>query len=239
MTKKTIFVFLIFFLSIAGCNKTINKTINEALGSFGGRSDTTQDEGFDDDWKAVKLDKETTYFNDYLGFSYTVPKGWWLYAVNRDNFGESMGDITDDVSMDLYYKKFEDYSFSSASFIAFGNLETSEKENHLGFDLDARSLDGIHDVSGFMKYFEAFMLETKYDVEYRLADSQRITLKGKPFELRDYLVTQDDFRDYNILTLSCPVNEGYFLNIKIDYWSDNARAKNTIIESVTKAVEFY
>ena len=222
---------LVCITAFAGCKKAVNDVMN----IFSGDKNDETEEG----WDAVKLNKDIIYYNDYLGISYIIPKGWWLYAVNEDNFGESKGDIGDAVSMDLINDNYENYIFSSAWLAAFGNLEKSSQDNHLGFDLDVRALDGINDMAGFMKYFEEFMLEPEEEEEYKLTDSQKITIKGKAFELRDYLVTQADNPDFYIMTLSCQVKNGYFFNIKVDYWADNTRAKNAIIESVTKAVDFY
>ena len=223
--KKTIIETMVFLLIC----------ITVFTGCKGGNKDDEAEE----DWDAVKLNKDIIYYNDYFGISYAIPKGWWLYVVNEDNFGESKGDIYDAVSMDFVYENYGNYVSTSAWLAAFGNLEKSSQDNHLGFDLDVRSLDGINDIAGFMKYFEEFMLETVDGEEYKLTDSQQITIKGKPFELRDYSVTQEDYREYHILTLSSPVNNGYFFNIKVDYWADNAKAKNAILESVTRAVEFF
>ena len=232
--KKIVLILPISIFFLAGCSKTAND-----IPVFFGDGKTAESTALNDEWKAVKIKKETRYYNDYLGFSYAIPKGWWLYNVNEENFGKSRGDITDDISMDLYFNKYGDYSFLSVWFLAFGNLEKTDLDNHLGFDLDARSLDGVYDMAGFMKYFEAYMLESDDDVVYRLIDSRQISIKGKPFELREYTVTQSDYRDYNIVTLSCRVKEDYFLNIKIDYWADNTKAENAIIECVTKAIEFF
>ena len=232
--KKAVLIFLIFIVFPAGCNKTVN----EVMESFGVNK-SAEDDDFNSEWKAIKLDNETRYYNDFFGFSYAIPKGWWLYAVNEENIGESRGDISDDISMDFYYGNYKDYTCSIAWLMAFGNLEKSDQDNHLGYDLDTRFIDGISNMQDFMKYFEMYMLEAEDGEEYRITDSQQITIKGKPFELRDYLVTQSDYREYNIITLSCQVKESYFLNVTVDYWSDNIKAKNAIIESVSKAVEFY
>ena len=228
--RKTTFIFLMLVLFFTGCNKTIN----EVLESFGVNKPAE-----DDEWNTVKLDREIRYYNDFLGFSYAIPKGWWLYAVNEETFSESKGDITDSVSMDIYFGKYRDYSYSGIWLITFGNLENPDLDNHLGFDLDARSLEGINDMQGYIKYFEMYMLEDEDDKEYRLTDSRQITINGKLFELRDYLVTEKDYKEYYIVTLSCQVKEDYFLNIKVDYWPENTKAQNAIIESVTKAIEFY
>jgi len=225
--KKIIMFTLICVMAFAGCNKTINQVIESFRGGQEGNS-----------WNAVKLDKETAYYNDYLGISYTIPRGWWFYDVSDDNFSEIRGDITDVISMDVAYGDYENYTYSSLRLIRFGNLEKSTHDNHLGFSLDAWSIEEENDMAGFMKYFETYMLEPTEDADYSLLESQQITIKGKPFELRDYLVSRaaDDFC---VITLTCEVKNGFFLNITVDYWPYNTKAKQAIIDSVTRAVGFY
>ena len=141
--------------------------------------------------------------------------------------------------MDILNLKFNEYNFSIAWLMAFGNLEISAMENHMGFDIDVRSLEGTNNLSGFMKYFEAYMTKVDYDEEYTILDSRQIAIKGKSFELREFLVTQYEYRDYHILSLCCQVNDNYFLCVKVDFWADNAGAKEVILESVSNGIEFY
>jgi len=131
--------------AIGGCDKTIS----EVFGSFGRNSADDQD--------TVKLNSDRKFYNDYLGISYVVPKGWWLYSVAVDNFSSSKGDIKDNITMDIDFGKFESFNYSNIWLTAFGNLEHSSQDNHLGFSLDARSIEGIHDISGFMNYFETVL----------------------------------------------------------------------------------
>ena len=229
--KKVLFVLLICTACLAGCNKTINDVLGSLRGTF--------DESPGEDWSAVKLNRDAAYYNDFLGISYTVPKGWWLYEASAENLDESKGVITDDILMELIYDNYEGYVSTNAWLMFFGNLEKSSQDNHLGFDLDARSLDGITDIAGFMKYFEIYMLEPTDEETYSLIDSRQAVIKGKPFEIRNYLVTRDKEENFCVMTLSCQVKNGYFLNIKADYWADNTKAKDAIIDSVSKAIEFY
>jgi len=226
---KKFVVMLICLAVLAGCNKTIN----DVLESFGSNNSSG-----DENDGAVKLSKEIAYYNDYLGISYTIPRGWWLYEASGENLGESKGTITDDITMDIDYGKYESYAYSNIWLLSFGNLKESSQDNHLGFYLDAISLEGVNDMAGYMKYYETFMLEPTDDAAYRMTDSRQITIKGKPFELRDYLVSREE-DNFQIMTLSCQVKQGYFFNMAVDYWPDNARAKQTIIDSITKAVEFF
>ena len=190
------------------------------------------------EYGAVRLSRDTRYYNDYLGFSYAIPRNWWVYDINEYNLSISRGEIDDDISMDIALGKYENYLYSNIWLMAFGNVENVAHNNHLGFGFDARLLDGINDIAGFMEYFEIFMLEPTVMEEYSLLDSQQINIAGKTFELREYLVTREDMY-FNVITLSCQVKQGYFLNISVDFWPDNQNARQTIIDSVSRSVEFY
>jgi hypothetical protein len=230
--KKTVILAIVCAVLCAGCNKTVADVL-ESLG-VGGASQTEAEAR-----PALKLDSETRYYNDFLGVSYAVPKNWWLYDVDGDNFGESKGDISDEVSMNVEYNEFKDYSYNYVYLASFGNLENSEQDNHLGFHLEAQSLEGKGGMEEYMRYFEAYMLEPTEDRDYSLRESQQVTINGKSFELREYLITGDEIDDNYIMTLSCEVKRGYVLNIAADYWPENTRAKDAIIESVSKSLELY
>ncbi|MDR2662641.1 MAG: hypothetical protein LBC31_06550 [Treponema sp.] len=231
--KKIVLSLLVcaFALSgLSGCKKALNEALG-ALGIGGG-----EDSGRAAD--AVKLGKEISYYNDFLGVSYTVPNNWWLYEVNEENFSETKGAITDDISMDIMYGEYDKYSYANLWLISFGNLEDDRQDNHLGFDLDVRSIEGTPDMAAYMKYFEAYMLEPEDEVSYRMTDSQQVTINNTVFELRDYLVDRDE-DDYQIMTLSCKIKEGYFLNLLINYWPENTKARQAIISSVGKGLQLY
>ncbi|GHV85543.1 hypothetical protein AGMMS50230_11510 [Spirochaetia bacterium] len=230
---KRLVLVLLCALSLAGCSKTVAEILGDLGGNSGNAGSGTSRED-----NAVKLNKEMRYYNDYLGISYRIPKNWWLYEVNDENFSETKGDITDDVSMDIAYGDFGTYNYSNVWLMTFGNLEKSITDNHLGFDLDARFVKGAENITSFMKYFEEFMLEPTEEEDYSLTNSEQLTINGKAFELRDYLVDRKE-DDYQIITLSCQIKEGYFFNIIVDYWPENKKAKQAIIDSVSKSIEFY
>ena len=215
---------------LTGCSKTVN----DVLETFGSAGST----GVNEEQDAVKLNKETRYYSDFLGVSFAVPKGWWLYEVDENNFSPSKGDTADEISLDMEYGDYEGYTYSLLWLMSFGNLENSGQDNHLGFHLDARALKGINNMAGYMKYFEIYMLEPTEDANYSLLESRQITIKGKPFEFRTYLVSQEE-NDFHYLTFTCEVKEGFFFNISVDYWPKNTKAEQAAIESITKAIEFY
>jgi hypothetical protein len=235
LMKKTILFLLVCVLALTGCQKALN----EALSSMGLDGASSEEEGGGDRAEnAVKVNKETRYYNDFLGFSYAIPKNWWLYEINGENISDSKGDITDDVSMAIGYGDYHGKSYASLWFLSFGNLQSDGSDSHLGFELDARSIKGANTMASYMDYFEEYMLEPTDDADYEMIDSQKITINGTPFELRDYLVDRKD-DDFQVLTLTCGVKEGYFLNLIVDYWPENTKARQSIIDSITKSLEFF
>jgi len=217
--KKTILALLILSAAFSGCKKPQVSTEEHA--------------------DAVRLTDDASYYNDYLGISYTIQKTWWIYDVNKKNVSSSKGGITSEVSMDVGHNNNDGRYHSQLWLLSFANLMTSSYDNHLGFNLDARAIRGVNDISGFMEFFQGFMLEPTEDERYRLIDSRQVDIGGKNFELRDYLVSRRDATDYCVLTLSCGVKNGYFFNVYVDYWPSNKSAKQQIIDSVTKSIGFY
>ena len=224
-------IFIVMFALFIGANFLgCSKLLNEAIASV---NRNISDDSEDSEADAIKLTKETTYYNDFLGVSYTIPKGWWLYDIREDNFSTDKSEIADSASMDLYYD--EDDKTTTAYFISFGNLQDSTKQNHLGFDINAESLKGVSDTGEYMKYYEKYMLEPIEETTYTLEDTDTVTIKGKKFELRAYMVHRDE-ENYYILTLTTPIKNNYFLNILANYWPENENARKEIIDSVTKAL---
>jgi hypothetical protein len=232
--KKSILFILICVLALTGCQKALT----EALSSMGIGGGSDSEEEYDRAANAEKVTKETRYYNDFLGLSYSVPKGWWLYDLNQENLSDSKGDITGDDAMDISYNDYEGKDLSYLWLVSFGNLQADTSDNHLGFDIDARAIEGITTMSAYMDYFEEYMLEPTEDADYTLTDSQQITINGTPFELRDYLVDREE-ADFQVVTYSCQIKEGYFLNISVDYWPEHTKARQVILESITKSLETY
>jgi hypothetical protein len=58
-------IVLFIGLAFSGCSKLINEAVNSA------RAGSSDDEDNDDlEANAIKISKDTTYYNDYLGVSY-------------------------------------------------------------------------------------------------------------------------------------------------------------------------
>ena len=82
------------------------------------------------------------------------------------------------------------------------------------------------------------MLEPTENEDYSLLETEQVNINGKVFELSDYLVSREK-DDFNIITLICEVKNGYYFIAIVDYWPENTKAKENIIESVGKAIGFY
>jgi hypothetical protein len=212
---------------LAGCNKTVNEVMEAVRGGRGGEEAP----------QGARLTEEARYYNDYLGVSFAVPRGFWLYDVNEDNFG-GPGDITGEVSMDFSIDTWDEAVHSHASLVSFGNLEDSRRDSHLGFDLDAQSLEGIGDTASFMEYYEAFMLEPTEEADYELLGSEQFEAGGKTFAVRIYLLDREE-DDYHILTATCAVKNGYFFTVEATYWPENVKGKQAILDTIAKNVAFY
>jgi hypothetical protein len=226
--KRTapILLFLILTLSQGGCTKKIQELVNMIPPASSGEEG---DYGYEK--TAVKVKADTVYHNEYLGFSYTLPRGWWLYDLNGDNFSESRNDTSDPELLDISYTE----GSRSIELISFANLQFSTQDNHLGFDISAESIEGVETVGAYMEAFEEYMLEPTENAEYSLLDSQRLNINGVSYEKRIFKVDREE-ADFNILTLTTPVKQGYCLTIMVSYWPANKNAEQAVIGVLTKAL---
>jgi hypothetical protein len=215
--------------SLSACSQQVRELLSQIQKS------QTQESGGEANGaeaSAVKNARDTTYFNDYLGVSYTLPKGWWLYDVNTDNFSEEEGDTGYPDILDIYYDGEQSY----INLISFANLQHSGKDNHLGFDINAESLEGISSLAEYMEYYEEFMLEPEEDTEYSMLDSGKIDIKGSDYEKRVFLVSPSERREYELITLTRPARENYYLTVVASYWPENKNAQTAVINAVGKGM---
>jgi hypothetical protein len=230
--KKIALLFwcLIVVLSVTGCSKKVQELINQMQQ---GSSESTEENSLEDD--ALKFDKDTTYVNGYLGFSYTVPKGWWLYGINENNFGEDPENTVDPGTMDINFGTDLGRDYQYVKFISIANLQFSDRDNHLGFDISAEALDDVQTIDGYMDYYESYMLQPEEDTSYEMLESSQIEIKGLQYERRIFEVIRES-KNYNILTLTRALRDGYYLTISASYWPDNKNAGQQIIGALTKAL---
>ncbi|MDR2630259.1 MAG: hypothetical protein LBC60_04985 [Spirochaetaceae bacterium] len=226
--KKLVAAAFCFVLvwSVTGCSKQIKDILQEIQSA--GNSESGDENNVEQ--SAVRYEDAVAYHNSFLGFSYTVPKGWWLYNLNTENFGEDQEETADPAGLDIYYGDDGDY----IDLISFANLQFSNMDNHLGFDINAETVNGVRNISGYMEYFEEFMLEPEEDTTYQLLSSRSTDINGAAYEQRIFEVNKADDTKFNVLTLTREVNGGYFLTIMVSYWPNNKNAETTIINAVAK-----
>ncbi|MDR1374533.1 MAG: hypothetical protein LBJ24_06140 [Treponema sp.] len=234
MMKKLLPFFwcLIVVLSAAGCSKQVQELINQMQS---GSSESAGDEENSIEEDAVRFDKDTSYVNGYLDFSYTVPKGWWLYSVNRNNFSEDPGDTADPEILDINFGTDLGRDYKYIDLISVANLQFSGRDSHLGFDISAEALDNVQTIEGYMDYYESYMLQPGEGVSYEMLESDRTEIKGFPYERRIFEVIRES-RNYNVLTLTRGLKDGYYLTISVSYWPDNKNAGQNIISALTRAL---
>ena len=215
----------------AGCQKQLRQIV-EKLQS---RSQPSSDGEDNEESLAVRYDADAGYHNSYLGFSYTVPKGWWLYRLDEDNFSEDPEETAAEEALDINYGTDAGKDYSFISMISFANLQFSNGDNHLGFFLSAETLDGVNSLPAYMEYLEAYMLEPDAHT-YELLDSGSVSVNGLRYERRVFVVIREE-DNYHFLTLTRPVKNGYYLTIKVSYWPVNKNAESQIISALSKAMQ--
>ena len=231
--RKLSFVFTCLFtvLLMSGCNKLVQQAV-QTLQS-GANSASTTDA---DDWEAsaVKTEADLTYQNSFLGFSYTIPKDWWLYRLNGYNFDPDPSVTENPEILDISYGVDEGYDYSYIDLVDFANLKDSRMDNHIGIDISAETLEGINSLNDYMKYFESYMLRPDENT-YKLLDSSSAVINGQRYETRNFEVVRD-IGNFIYITYTRPVRDNYYLTIKASYWPDNRNALTFITNSLTKAM---
>jgi hypothetical protein len=220
---------LTILVSAGGCQKQLRQII----GQIQGQSDDGGEED-NEEAQAVRYNADTRYHNSYLDFSYTVPKGWWLYRLYEDNFSEDPGETANEETLDINYGTDAGKDYSFIGMISFANLQLSTRDNHLGFYLSAETLDDINTLPAYMEYLETYMLEPDHNT-YELLDSGGTSINGVQYERRVFEVIREE-DNYHFLTFSRPVKNGYYLTIKVSYWPENKNAESQIISALSKAM---
>ena len=222
--------YLFAVLSLTGCAK-----IQELAGRLNaGNSPEAGEDEAALEAEAVKYGADTAYHNAFLGFSYTVPKGWWLYRLYTDNFSADPGETGDIGSLDISYGEDAGKDYRFIGLISFANLQISTRDNHLGFYISAEALDGISGMAEYMEYYEGFMLEPD-DNEYALLDSGQAAINGLPWERRVFEVIREK-DSYRYVTFTRAAGNGYYLTIRVSYWPENKTAEDVILAALSKAM---
>jgi hypothetical protein len=182
---------------------------------------------------AIQLEQSITFYNDYLGFSYTIPKSWWLYDLNSANFSRDQEDTGDAVAFDIEYGD----GYSCIGLASFANFRFSSKDRHLGFEMAAEFREDSNSIEKYMPHFERAMLKNDGEAVYSLLESGSSYIAGRNFEKRVYGLTRSK-ASYKLITLSTGLKKGYFLNIIVNYWPRNKNAEFAITDAIDKALVF-
>lgn len=232
MKKLSILIVcLVLFFGGASCSKQQLERVVSSFTSAANAGESSDDYTYED--SAIQFESDVTYTNSYLGFSYTISKGWWLYSVNESNFTTDAFKTENPDILDISYGEDAGYEYSFIDLISFANLQDSTGDNHIGIDINAETLEGIDSIEDYMEYYEAYMLEQDENT-YELLDSKQIVINNVQYEARYFEVIREKY-NYRCLTLTCKVENDYYLTIMTNYWPNNRNAEKIIIENVTKA----
>jgi hypothetical protein len=232
MKKLSMFV-ICFILIFAGtsCSKQLEE-FARTIAAAASDAESSSDDDYAYEESAKRIEADTEYTNSYLGFSFTVPKDYWLYSVNESNFAPNLS-VTENIdTFDISYG--EDYSY--IDLISFANLQDSRSDNHIGFDISAELIDDVNSIDKYMEYYEAYLLEPDENT-YELIDSTQMEINGEQYEARYIEVIREEEDNYNYLTLTREVDNHYYLTIMTNYWPDNRNAEKIIIDSLSKAMK--
>ena len=234
MKKLPIFFACLFvILLVVGCARLFQEAVSffQSRGAAGSDSESAQ-ESLEE--LAVRTEADITYQNSYLGFSYTIPKDWWLYSLNEDNFSPDPSYTANPETLDISYGVDAGFDYSYIDLVDFANLRDSRRDNHIGYYISAETLDGINSLEEYMEYLEAYMLQPD-EYNYELLDSSQITINGIVYEKRDYEVIREA-ANFIYVTYTRPVRDNYYLTIKASYWPANRNAESFIVNSLSRAM---
>jgi hypothetical protein len=184
---------------------------------------------------AEQIVADTQYMNSFLGFSFTVPKGWWLYSINDVNFAEDASLTEDPDLLDISYGEDAGFEYSYINLASLANLQDSSRDNHIGFDISAETLEGVDSIDEYMDYYETYILEPDNNT-YELLESKQIEINGVQYEARRVKVIREEKGNYHFLSLTRALDNNYYLTILTNYWPDNRNAERMIMETLTKAI---
>jgi len=225
--KKKILILLVALMvlwSLSACTY-----IEELVSSYS----ANLDDEYAYEETAARISEETTYYNSYLGVSYTIPSGWWLYEVYEENFNQMPSTTTDPTVLDIYRGS----NYLYMDMLSYASLQYSTKDNHLGFDISAEKVEGVSNLAEYMPVFEEFMLEPTSEADYVLLAASQMEIAGQTFERRTFEVQRPE-APYKIMSLTCAVNDGYYLTILGNYWPKYTDAEEKIIEVVNAGLKF-
>ncbi len=233
--KKLLLILVCLVLIFTGvsCKKQLEELARTIASAGDADESSVNESSFEESALQMKADVE--YTNSYLDFSFTVPKGWWLYDVNENNFSANSA-LTEDVSvLDISYGEDAGYEYSFIDLVSFANLQDSWMDNHIGIDISAETLDGVNSIEGYMEYYEAYILEPDENT-YELRNRGQMKINGLQYETRIIEVIREELNNYMYFTFTRPVSNNYYVTIMTSYWLDNRNAEKIITDCLSKAM---
>ena len=179
--------------------------------------------------QATQLTEDTTYYNRYLGVSTTIPKGWWLYECDVNNYQTDPAATADVAALDIR----ESSGYRSLTLIRYANLQYSNRDGHLEFSLLADQINQISSFDAYMEDYLEYLLTSKNGIQYELVDQGSFLLGEQ--EVRSVLLTatyEDSGVSYGYYSAVIPVSQGYYLVIDATYWPQNTEAPALIQQHI-------
>ena len=217
---KKIALLLCAMLLLCSCSAA-ESLVSDLVGDNSGSNDYAYED------EAAKLEDERDFYNGYLGISFKMPAGWWIYDVSGDNFTSSASTSSDPGSLDIYKDDSAHYMY----LLDFANLQHSTQDNHIGFNFEAEKLLDTASIDDYVEYNAGYM-ENDEGI-FDLLDSSTVTIAGKEFVRQTYEVPQGD-TPYNLMVLTCAVNDGYFFTVYVNYWPENTDAEEYSINMLNE-----
>ena len=190
-------------------------------------------EGYEYEYDATRLTEDTTYYNEYLGFSYTMPAGWWLYTLSEDNFTTTQGVTGDYTLLDIV--RGETYTY--LNLISCANLQFSTRNNHVGVDLYAESVIGVDTLEGYVEDALDYILDPYEDETYDLISEDSFNYSGKEYAVLHINVNRES-EPYEMLYAFCALNDDYFLTVNLNYWPENTDVETILKDKVLANLSF-
>jgi hypothetical protein len=222
---------LLMIFAGSSCSKQLEEIANK-LRVVTDTSASAEDYVYED--SAVRMNTDTEYTNRYLGFSYIIPKGWWLYNVNDINFAVDSSLTESPNTLDISYGEDAGFEYSFIDLVSFANLQDSRGDNHIGIDISAEMLNGVDSIGDYMEYYEDYLLSPDENT-YELLESGQMEINGLLYEMRSVKVVREE-DNYIYLSLTREVSNNYYLTFLANYWPDNRNAITSIINSLSEGM---
>ena len=246
--KKILSLLAVFVLvlSLAACTKPLPEPSgggNSSPISTGGNESTPPPPvggGNTYEDNATQIGSNTTYYNDYLGLSYTVKSGWWCYDLDTDNFAGSAGQTGYN---NLYIASgtsgFWNAGYEEIFLAHFGNMQYSNNNQHVSIELYALKIEGANTLNAFanclIEYNEAPYTDGRPGDD--LVETYTATIDGRQFMACVFLKENGEYDYYYTLYIT-EMKDGFYLVIQGDYWPENTDGEDEVVGILNDCLQF-